>query len=126
MKKPVVLYSFSKGDVELCTEPLVLPTIKKFPYNQQGFRHVRTETGRVWNPKAMTFEHAENRLKEILNTMDIPSARRYSLSETNCRWALRNLGIRNGSHENYEEAVACLKTCLRHYEDLRRGKEEDE
>jgi len=59
----------------------------------------------------MTLECAKKRLKEILETMDVPE-QRLGLTDENFRWMARNLGARNSSHRNYKEAIACLKKCL--------------
>lgn len=48
------------------------------------------------------------RLAEILETMDIPEQRK-----TDMRWLIRNIGIRNREHKDYEEAVSLIRESLR-------------
>lgn len=44
------------------------------------------------------------RLQEILATMEIPSTRCQDL-----RWLGRNLGVRNGAHPHFHEAVGLIR-----------------
>jgi hypothetical protein len=50
-----------------------------------------------------------NRLTELLSTMDIPSSRRDTASDTNLRWLLRNIHINNGENPHLGEAINLLK-----------------
>lgn len=45
-----------------------------------------------------------NRLKQILDTMDVPEVRKNDL-----RWLGRNLWIRNSNHLNLKEALSLIK-----------------
>jgi len=54
-----------------------------------------------------------NRLKQILNTMDVPSLRKDLSKKSNLGWLLRNLRVRNGSHPSLAEAVELVKSSLR-------------
>jgi len=49
----------------------------------------------------------QNRLNEILDTMDIPNSRKTDFS-----WLIRNLFIRNGDHVDFKEAINLIKTGL--------------
>ena len=48
-------------------------------------------------------------LKEILDTMDIPEMRRDFTVKTNRNWLLRNLGVRNKSHDEFTTAIELLR-----------------
>lgn len=50
----------------------------------------------------------EERLQSLLESMDVPSARRQDN-----RWLLRNLAIRNAGHENFEEAMRLIRQKLK-------------
>ena len=56
----------------------------------------------------MRSQDTRSRLRELLNKMDIPSLRT-KLTESNARWLLRNLRIRNSDHPNIEEIIKLLK-----------------
>ena len=47
-----------------------------------------------------------DRLRQILASMDLPRDRVETLDKG---WILRNIGIRNGSHPDLDEAVALLR-----------------
>jgi hypothetical protein len=53
------------------------------------------------------------RLKEILATMDIPEMRQDINNESNLRWLQRNLAIRNGAHAEAGEALLIIRDLLR-------------
>ena len=57
---------------------------------------------------------AEDRLRKILETMDVPAGR---LSDP--AWMLRNLRVRNGTHPDVEEALRLLRDKAR--KDSRNG-----
>lgn len=44
----------------------------------------------------------------LVADMDIPESRKHDWG-----WLRRNLGIRNSSHENFDEAVSLLKIIIR-------------
>ena len=46
----------------------------------------------------------QQKLREILDTMDVPENRKQDR-----RWLLRNLCIRNGNHIDFAEAIKLLK-----------------
>lgn len=48
------------------------------------------------------------KLNSLLKGMDIPSFRR-----EDPKWLLRNLGTRNLTHPNYEEAIGLIKQLVR-------------
>ena len=54
-----------------------------------------------------------NELKELMKSMDIPDERRVGGKNFDIRWLLRNLGIRNSSHENYIKCISILKQMLK-------------
>ena len=49
----------------------------------------------------------ELRLKEILNTMNIPESRKDDFN-----WLLRNLGIKNINHPDLKEALELIKILI--------------
>lgn len=49
-------------------------------------------------------ESIESELSELISTMNIPETRR-TLTDENIRWMLRNLGIQNGAHMNFDKAM---------------------
>lgn len=48
------------------------------------------------------------RLKEILNTMDISEVRK-DLNASNLRWLIRNIGIKNNNHPDLKECIKLIK-----------------
>ncbi len=50
---------------------------------------------------------------QVLDTMDIPQSRRDVSNPSNVRWLMRNLGVNNSRHPNFNEAIAQLKQILR-------------
>ena len=50
----------------------------------------------------------EQRLQDILDTMDVPKLRK-----TDWRWLKRNLGVRNGKHLFFNEAMSIIDTLLK-------------
>jgi hypothetical protein len=50
---------------------------------------------------------------EILDTMDIPQARRDVSNLSNVRWLMRNLGANNSGHPHFSAAITQLKQILR-------------
>jgi hypothetical protein len=54
----------------------------------------------------------QERFLQLLEDMDVPPARR-SVEVQHLRWLSRNLGVRNGEHPHFAEAVALLRTLLR-------------
>lgn len=48
-----------------------------------------------------------DRLAEILASMDVPEARKQDW-----RWLLRNLGIRNANHPDFNDAIILIKAKL--------------
>jgi len=50
----------------------------------------------------------DNRLVEILATMDVP-AQRQAPGISNLRWLMRNLGIRNAGHPDLAEAQQLIR-----------------
>ena len=54
----------------------------------------------------------EERLLEILQTMDIPDFRKDVSELSNIRWLLRNISIRNAQHPQHLEAQALLRRML--------------
>lgn len=57
--------------------------------------------------------HPEDRLKEILDTMDIPSQRKEVGIISNLSWLNRNIGIRNSNHPQFDEAILCIRMLMR-------------
>lgn len=53
------------------------------------------------------------RLKDILATMDIPEMRRDINLEMNLRWLQRNLAVNNGAHPEAGEALLIIRDLLR-------------
>jgi len=49
----------------------------------------------------------ELRLKEILNTMNVPESRKKDFS-----WLIRNLGIKNINHPDLKEALELIKILI--------------
>ena len=49
------------------------------------------------------------RLKSILDTMDIPEARRDLDKPANVRWLLRNVAVRNFNNAGLREVMTLLK-----------------
>ena len=54
----------------------------------------------------------EERLKQILDTMDIPEARK-SLSVHNLKWLTRNIDVRNKDHADIKEAWTLILALLK-------------
>ena len=50
-----------------------------------------------------------NRLKLLLETMDVPETRRDVTNPANVRWLLRNLAIRNSNNTALREVFRLLK-----------------
>lgn len=48
-------------------------------------------------------------IADLIGDMDIPAMRMDIDNPANVRWLLRNLGIRNANHKNFEEAFRLLK-----------------
>ena len=53
------------------------------------------------------------RLRDILATMDIPEMRRDINLEMNLRWLQRNLAVNNGAHPEAGEALLIIRDLLR-------------
>jgi hypothetical protein len=53
-------------------------------------------------------EKIEN-IKKLLKPMALPERRKDVKNRDNIRWLLRNLGVRNKEHPNFEPVVALLK-----------------
>lgn len=51
----------------------------------------------------------ETLLQVLLADMDVPETRRHDLG-----WLSRNLGFRNASHRNFEEAMRLINAMRRH------------
>ena len=54
----------------------------------------------------------EERLLQILQTMEIPEFRRDVCELSNLRWLLRNISIRNSQHPQHLEAQDLLRKML--------------
>ena len=54
----------------------------------------------------------DNRIDEILSTMDIPSMRRDTGDISNLRWLNRNVGIKNAQHPQFRELRSILNQFL--------------
>ena len=52
-------------------------------------------------------------LSKILDTMDVPAARRNVQEPANIRWLLRNLRINNADHPDLAEVILMLKDQIR-------------
>jgi hypothetical protein len=50
-----------------------------------------------------------NRLRLLLETMDVPEMRRDLTKPANVRWLLRNLAVRNGNNTALREVFRLLK-----------------
>lgn len=60
-------------------------------------------------------KRAEEQLADVLETMDVPKERKEP-TMPNLLWMLRNLGIRNGEHRDFPEAIRLINSLLRVYE----------
>ena len=54
----------------------------------------------------------QDRLVEILKSMDVPR-RRCELSKNNLRWLARNIAVRNRDHPQFEDAFNLIKLLLK-------------
>lgn len=54
-------------------------------------------------------ERNETVLQVLIADMDVPEMRRHDVD-----WLARNLGIRNASHRNFEEAMRVINAMRRH------------
>jgi|TARA_B100001094_G_scaffold164115_1_gene158879 hypothetical protein len=50
-----------------------------------------------------------NRLSELISTMKLPIQRKEHFSKHNLMWLVRNIGVKNSSHKNYDLAVIEIK-----------------
>jgi len=50
-----------------------------------------------------------NRLSELISTMKLPIQRKEHFSKHNLMWLVRNIGVKNSSHKNYDLAVDEIK-----------------
>ncbi len=50
-----------------------------------------------------------NRLSELISTMKLPIQRKEHFSKHNLMWLIRNIGVKNSSHKNYDLAVHEIK-----------------
>lgn len=53
-------------------------------------------------------EGVKQRIKQILDTMDIPELRKDLNKDQNIQWLIRNIGIRNSKHPDINEVTALL------------------
>lgn len=53
-------------------------------------------------------QHLLERLDQLTRGMDVPVFRRQ-----NPKWLLRNIGIRNGTHRNFPEALEIVKELVK-------------
>ena len=53
------------------------------------------------------------RLQTILRTMHLPTYRKSSLDKRGLLWLARNMGMQNGEHPKYSNAVELLKKLLK-------------
>ena len=51
----------------------------------------------------------QERLKQILDSMDVPETRKDASNPANKMWLLRNLGVRNREHDDFQEAIDLIK-----------------
>lgn len=56
----------------------------------------------------MSKEQLLEKLGQLLRGMDVPVFRK-----TTPKWLIRNLGIRNGKHPNYPEALEVIKELIK-------------
>ena len=49
-------------------------------------------------------------MKQIPKDMDVPESRRDISQMSNVAWLLRNLGVRNQDHPDFDETISMLKT----------------
>lgn len=54
----------------------------------------------------------EKQLKKILNTMDVPLWKKQVDNQHNLFWLIRNLGIRNSDHKDFNEAIEIIKSLV--------------
>jgi hypothetical protein len=54
-----------------------------------------------------------NRLLKLLGPMELPEWRKTKLTIHNCRWLLHNMGLKNATHPNFEEAKTLLVNIVR-------------
>ena len=60
-----------------------------------------------------TRKEAENKLRQALQSMDVPSGRTTYFSQHNFRWLQRNLAINNADHPKLNEALALVKFLIK-------------
>jgi len=60
----------------------------------------------------MMLKDLQSNLLELLNEMDVPSFRK-ELTNSNVRWLLRNVRVRNSDHPKLDEAIDALKVLAR-------------
>jgi hypothetical protein len=58
-----------------------------------------------------------NTLEDIMNTMDLPRQRIVPATIQNAKWLIRNMGIRNSEHPNFEFAMTILEMELKTLEE---------
>ena len=58
-----------------------------------------------------------NTLEDIMSTMDLPRQRTVPATIQNAKWLMRNMGIRNGKHPNFEFAMTILEMELKTLEE---------
>ena len=52
------------------------------------------------------------KLKNLLETMELPSERIRNLHPNNLRWLQRNIRVRNSEHPQIDEALKLIKALL--------------
>ena len=54
-----------------------------------------------------------HKLSELISTMKLPVQRKERFSKHNLMWLVRNIGVKNSTHKNYETAVSEIKKRLK-------------
>lgn len=58
-----------------------------------------------------------NKLREVLDEMDVPMFRREQMHPANLAWLNRNLAINNGDHPRLREALELVSNLIKLQED---------
>ena len=58
-------------------------------------------------------EQQKSQLAEILEEMDLPEMRKSLNDNSNLRWLIRNMRVRNGKHTQCKEALEIIKNLMK-------------
>ena len=58
-------------------------------------------------------ERQKSQLVEILEEMDLPETRKNINDNSNLRWLIRNMSVRNGKHPRCRKAFKLIKSLMK-------------